>query len=233
MRRRWIVPVVLAATAALAPPSSAAPAPQVTDPCGDADSQARLGPTTVVAEEADPARDLAAAGLRGVYEGATLVAVQASITACGPVAATGTGYQVQAAFGDDCYGTFAYRQVIDDTAATGRQVAVFEETCFEESTNPVFGNSERQVSSVELPASAVVLAGDTVSVTLPLASVPAASTARFAPGTAWESTLANAYGAPAAFVTGFGGTSIPGGDSQVRVDFAGGAGWTVGEDGPT
>lgn len=215
--------------------AESAPARQIEDACGDADSRVTVGSDTRQLETGDPARDLAGAGFHTTYNQARAAeSLVAEVESCG-TASSATDVLLQIGFqADDCVLNVRYIPRRLTEGATQPQVRVTED-CFGEPTVPGLGvgSGVREVSRVTLPASAATFTGKTTRITVPLASIPAITAPRLAKDTVWDGS-AVVLGDPDAGTFAVAGGTFPDPDAALafRFDIGRGGGYVVGQDEP-
>ena len=237
--------LVALAVAMVAGPAGAAPAPQITDECGDAGSRGEWNDDSMAFEENRPHLDIKSGGVTGVYGAdGQFQGFKTSITTCGAVSSSQGTYNIGWGYGGDCYGhvawTLAGHHNPDGTGVEGHAKlsdvaqAVVTEECYRPATGPtaqVIGTEVETVYRVELPAEAVTFSGDTVTFNVATAALPAAAQKRFVAGTKWAHVGVVTMEQGAALWGGYGDTDGNTGRLYVRTDFAlGNNSYTVGED---
>ena len=242
-RRMAVAALGVLAVMALAMPAGAAPAPQVTDECGDADTRGEWNDDSMSFEENKPHLDVKSGSVGGLYAAdGTFDGFTAAVTLCGTASAAEGGYLMQWHYGDQCYGTVSWS--LPSSQAPGGDglrgaihnsdvaEAVVSEDCYRQtqSQNPLESNVEEKYRVV-LPASSVAFVGDTVTFTVPKSLLPEAAAPRLAAGTKWAGIGALAMQQGTGLWAGYGDTNGNSGSLMFRTDFAlGGASYTVGED---
>lgn len=223
-------------------PASAAPAPQVSDACGDATTRAEWNGEGTDVEENRAYLDLRNGGVGGLYEGSALTGFVATVEVCGDVSAAEGGYTMFWGYGDNCTGAVSWTLGARHTpGGTGLQGSVqrtvnaqgvVRETCYHEPESPLEPSSET-VFEVALPEESLVFEGSTLTFTVPRSLLPEAGRKRLAAGTEWTNVGALAMDQAASAWVGYLDTEGNEGEVMVRADFMlGETSYVVGEDRP-
>jgi hypothetical protein len=219
-QRSFLIPAALVVGLLAVPAHAAARGPQVSDVCGDAQTGAQAHGQRYAVDDSSAARDL-----RSARVGVVGSALQATVQSCGP-ASLGVSYHASWEFTDGCWMDLGYlpRDLLAGSVAAH---VTLNEEC---SSSGAAGSQARRVSTLTLPATAAVLKGSTVTLTVPLAKVPAVSQPRLRRGVIWTATAALAYDPElGSQVFAAGNLNDPDFLVSVRFDWATGRGYTVGE----
>jgi hypothetical protein len=216
--------------------ASSEPEPQVVDECGDAATRASVGGVSQRVEDNRPELDISTGRISLDHVDGAVESLDIVLTMCGN-ASRDVNYTFGWSFGDACFADVEFLPRDLDEAILEPQVR-FRERCSENSAPlPVLGvslgNDVREVSHVVLPASAATFEGRQITLSVPVAVVPAASQPRFAVGTQWTGTAVIARDPDAGTFTFAAGTDTPPVFAAYRLDLAAGDGYMVGQDAPS